>query len=154
MLFNTILPSMWVEAKSRSLILQYLTDFPLQQHGDLTDIGFDTLPYTASSTWVMNPGPAMMLGACLTFGCCISSYSFRRQELDRYQTIFFVLAICVACTSGAFSGSNPNLIMLGYIPWGLCVAMVTSAFSHWLIRKCGVKTGYVQNDLEDNKEAW
>ena len=101
-----------------------------------------------------NPGPGMMLGACLMFGCSISSYSYRRQELDRYQTVFFVVAVCVACTLGTISGSNPNFIMLGYIPWGLCVAIVASAVSHWAMRQCGINTGLAHHDLEDNKEAW
>lgn len=136
------------------LLLQNLTDIRLQQPGDLTDAGFGTLPCLSTSTWALNPGPGMMLGACLTFGCSISSFSYRRQELDRYQTVFFVVAISVACTLGAISGSNPNLIMLGYIPWGLCVAIVASAISHWAMRQCGMKTRHAHNDLEDNKEAW
>jgi O-antigen/teichoic acid export membrane protein len=96
----------------------------------------------------------MMLVACLTFGCSISSISYRRQEFDRYQTVFLFVVICVACTLGAISGSNPNLIMLGYVPWGLCVAIVASALSHWAMRQCGMKTGKTHNDLEDNKQAW
>ena len=118
------------------------------------DTSLSTLPYLASSAWALNPGPGMMLGACMTFGCSVSSFSYRRQELDRYQTVFFVVAICVACTSGVLSGSNPNFIMLGYIPWGLCVAIIASVVSHWMMRQCGVKTRVVQHELEDNKEAW
>jgi len=134
--------------------VQHENAINLQQHGELADTDFSAIPCSISSSWAMNPGPGMMLGACLTFGCSISSFSYRRQELDRYQTIFFVVAICVACTSGAISGSNPNLIMLGYIPWALCVAIIASALSHWVMRQCGIKTGHVQHDFEENKEAW
>ncbi len=142
------------DCKSLTPFSLCLTDFRLKQHGDPADAGFLTIPYTAGSIWTVNPGPGTMLGACLTFGCSISSFSYRRQERDRYQTVFFVVAICVACASGAISGHDPNLIMLGYIPWALCLAILTSAFFHWMLRQCGMKTGHVKNDLEDNKEAW
>lgn len=75
-----------------------------------------------------------MLGACLTLGCSISSFAYRRQQEDRYQSLIFVLAIIFATIFGFALGINANIIMLGLIPWALCVAMILSITVHWLVR--------------------
>ncbi len=77
-----------------------------------------------------------MLGACLVLGCSISSFAHRRQQGDRYQSLIFVLAITQCTIFGLVLGVNANLIMLGLIPWALCVAMIYSVAVHWLVRRC------------------
>jgi hypothetical protein len=79
---------------------------------------------------------------------CLSSYSYKRQDLDKYQNAFFILAICGACAFGALYRSDANLIMLGYIPWALCLAMILSAFSHWMLRLCGIETEIPRGEIE------
>lgn len=65
-----------------------------------------------------------MLGSCLVLGCAISSFAYRRQDIDKLQTFIFIAAITLACTIGLATDLNANLIMLGMIPWALCAAMV------------------------------
>jgi hypothetical protein len=86
--------------------------------------------------FILDPPPALMLGACLVLGCAISSFAYRRQEQDKLQTPIFLGAIALATTIGFALGTNANLIMLGMIPWGLCSAMVLSTFVHWMMRRC------------------
>jgi hypothetical protein len=77
-----------------------------------------------------------MLGACLLLGCSISSFAYRRQEQDDYQTPIFVLAIAASTAFGYMLGINANIIMLGLIPWALCTAMIFSVAVHWIVRRC------------------
>ena len=46
----------------------------------------------------------------------------------------FVLAATAATALGSALGVNANLIMLGIIPWALCIAMAFSAAVHWMVR--------------------
>jgi len=92
-----------------------------------------------------------MLGSCLLLGCSISSFAYRRQEDDRFQTPIFVLAITAAAMFGFGWGVNPNLIMLGLIPWALCGAMVGSAMVHWLVRRCSRRTRLVLREVGEKE---
>lgn len=76
-----------------------------------------------------------MLSSCLILGCAISSYAYRRQEQDSYQTLILLTAIGAASAIGLVAGVDVNLIMLGLIPWALCLAMVLSSWLHWLLRR-------------------
>lgn len=86
--------------------------------------------------WILDPPPALMLFACLVLGCSISSFAYRRQDGDKFQTPIFALAITSATIFGLAMGVNANVIMLGVIPWALCLAMIGSVAVHWLIRRC------------------
>jgi hypothetical protein len=86
--------------------------------------------------WILDPPPALMLFACLVLGCSISSFAYRRQDGDKFQTPIFALAIMSATIFGLAMGVNANVIMLGVIPWALCLAMIGSVAVHWLIRRC------------------
>ncbi|PMD31273.1 hypothetical protein L207DRAFT_591737 [Hyaloscypha variabilis F] len=86
--------------------------------------------------WILNPPPELMLFACLILGCSISSFAYRRQDGDKYQTPIFAVAITSATIFGLAMGINANVIMLGIIPWALCLAMIGSVTVHWLIRRC------------------
>jgi len=98
------------------------------------------LPAPSLLHWITNPSPGTMLGACLVFGCSISSYSHRHQYLDKFQTHIFVLAISLGSLRGIILDGNADLIMLSYIPWALCLAMVFSAISHCVMRWCDIDT--------------
>ena len=84
---------------------------------------------------ILNPSPTLMLFACLLIGCSISSFAYRRQREDVYQSLIFVLAITVSTIFGLSLGINVNLIMLGLIPWALCFAMMCSVAIHWAVRR-------------------
>jgi len=86
-------------------------------------------------SFILDPSPALMLSSCLILGCAISSYAYRRQEQDSYQTLILLTAIGAASAIGLVAGVDVNLIMLGLIPWALCLAMVLSSWLHWLLRR-------------------
>ncbi|KAF4632761.1 hypothetical protein G7Y89_g5360 [Cudoniella acicularis] len=86
-------------------------------------------------TFIFDPSPAVMLGACIVEGCAISSFAFRRQAHDRYQAPIFVFAITAATISGLALGINANVIMLGVIPWAVFLSMVLSTILHWFLRR-------------------
>jgi hypothetical protein len=75
-----------------------------------------------------------MLSSCLILGCAISSFAYRRQEQDKYQTAIFIIAIGGASAAGLILRVDANLIMLGLIPWALCLAMIISSSLHWLLK--------------------
>ncbi len=77
-----------------------------------------------------------MLGACILLGCAVSSFAYRRQEHDNYQTLIFILYITSGTAFGAWLGVTANVIMLGLIPWALCMAMISSVAVHWIVRRC------------------
>jgi len=97
--------------------------------------------------WILDPPPALMLIACLVLGCAISSFAYRRQEGDKFQTQIFLLAITSATVFGLSLGINANVIMLGVIPWALCLAMVGSVAVHWLIRRCSRSRGTTYTEM-------
>jgi hypothetical protein len=88
-----------------------------------------------------------MLIACLILGLSISSFAYRRQEGDRFQTPIFVLAITSATVFGLALGVSSNVIMLGVIPWALCLAMIGSVAVHWLIRRCSRDRGAIYTEI-------
>lgn len=90
-------------------------------------------------TFVFDPSPTVMIGACLVLGCVISSFAYRRQEDDRFQAPIFVLAITAATISGLALDVNANVIMLVLIPWALCTAMILSTVIHWFLRRCSIR---------------
>lgn len=78
-----------------------------------------------------------MLVACLTVGCAISSFAYRRQDGDRYQAPIFVFAVTAATISGLALDVNANIVMLALIPWALFGAMILSTGVHWFVRRFG-----------------
>jgi hypothetical protein len=84
-----------------------------------------------------------MLVACLALGCAVSSFAYRRQERDHYQAYIFVMALILATILGYTCKINANVIMLGFVPWSLCVAMLLSITVHWIVRRFERRT-YVE----------
>ncbi|TVY67492.1 hypothetical protein LSUE1_G008886 [Lachnellula suecica] len=87
-------------------------------------------------TFIFDPSPVVMLGACLVLGCAISSFAYRRQDGDRFQAPIFVFAITAATVFGLAMDVNANIVMLALIPWALCGAMIFSTGVHWFLRRC------------------
>jgi len=93
-----------------------------------------------------------MLAASLLFGCSISSFLYRRQQRDTFQKPIFILTVTLAVLASLSVGITPNLVMLGVIPWALCLAMVVSVSVHWIVRRCSRRTR-VLACLAGDKEA-
>jgi len=100
---------------------------------------------------ILDPPPALMLFCCLALGCSISSFCYRRQEDDAFQTPIFVLAITGATIFGLGMGVSSNLIMLGLIPWACCFAMVFSTTLHWLVRRCSRRTSVLVCQIDEKE---
>ena len=100
-------------------------------------------------SFFLNPSPAVLLGSCLILGCSISSFAYRHQENDKYQTPIFVVAIAAVSIFGFALGINVNLIMLGLFPWALCIAMILSTCVHCLARYCRRRKSYVVCGLDE-----
>lgn len=91
-------------------------------------------PDTSHISFIIDPSPALMLSSCLVLGCAVSSFAFRRQENDRYQTVTFLIAIGAASAFGLVKNVEPNVIMLGLTPWALCIAMILISCFSWLMK--------------------
>lgn len=92
-----------------------------------------------------------MLVFCLILGCSVSSFCYRRQEQDKFQAPIFVLIIITATIFGFGLGINANLIMLGLIPWALCLSMVFSTAVHWLLRRCSQRRSYYTFEADEKE---
>jgi hypothetical protein len=106
--------------------------------------------------WILDPSPVVMLGACILLGCAFSSFAYRRQEQDKYQTSIFILAITSGIAFGAWLGVTTNVIMLGLIPWALCMAMISSIAVHWVVRRCTHRTCNIKiycYEFEEKKQV-
>ncbi|PMD18054.1 hypothetical protein NA56DRAFT_707096 [Hyaloscypha hepaticicola] len=103
--------------------------------------------------WILDPPPELMLFACLVLGCSISSFAYRRQDGDKYQTPIFILAIASATIFGIAMGVTANVIMLGVIPWALCLAMIGSVATHWLIRRCSRDRNIIYTEIHRSEQS-
>lgn len=92
-----------------------------------------------------------MLASSLGLGCAITSFVFRRHEKDRFQTPVVLGMLIVAIAVGRAMGASANLILLGWIPWALDVAMVLSVVSHsafgWTAPSRGRKGNYSEKTI-------
>ncbi|KAF7895330.1 hypothetical protein EAF00_007144 [Botryotinia globosa] len=84
---------------------------------------------------ILDPYALSLLVSCVLLGCSISSFTHRRQGHDRCQSLILAFAILTATTIGFGLGIDSNLIMLGFVPWALILAMVLSVFVHWTVRR-------------------
>ncbi|KAL2144160.1 hypothetical protein VTI28DRAFT_9535 [Corynascus sepedonium] len=93
---------------------------PGQYHGDPDDIDAS----------IFRPSPGLMLFSCLVFGCCVSSFTHRRQEQDPFQFVVYLIILGCAAIIGYTVRAHLHLILLGYLPWATCVAMAISISAH------------------------
>ena len=94
-----------------------------------------------------------MLLSCIILGCSISSFAYRRQESDRYQTPIFVFAIAAASTVGFGLGVTANLIMLVWIPWAIFAAMLFSICVHGISGRCARSTETIRCQIMINEKS-
>ncbi len=89
-----------------------------------------------------------MLVSCLVLGLSISSFAYRRQEQDPSQVIVLLLLLIGAVTVGYGAGASANLILLGYVPWATCAAMVISYGGHSLLRRHRLRVRESRREFE------
>lgn len=83
----------------------------------------------------IHPSPGVMLTSCLVLGCSISSFLYRHQHSDAYQPVVFFVIIVWAIVLGYGVGASANMVMLGFVPWATCAAMLLSGCGHAMLRK-------------------
>ncbi|KAL1841116.1 hypothetical protein VTJ49DRAFT_7394 [Mycothermus thermophilus] len=82
-----------------------------------------------------HPSPGLMLFACLAFGCCVSSFAHRRQSRDPFQAVIYPVVLGAAVLIGLSLRADAHLVLLGYLPWATCAAMIISMSIHGLCRR-------------------
>ncbi|KAK4153081.1 hypothetical protein C8A00DRAFT_43963 [Chaetomidium leptoderma] len=88
----------------------------------------------AAEAFLFRPSPGLMLVSCLVFGCCVSSFAHRRQSQDPFQIVVYLALLGGAALTGYAVQANVHLILLGYLPWATCAAMVFSISGHSVYR--------------------
>lgn len=99
--------------------------------------------------FLLYPSPGLMLCCCLVFGCCVSSFAHRRQDEDGLQLVVYTMFLSGAIVVGYALEASANLILLGFIPGAMCVAMATSLSGHHLYRTRRLVVG--QNSKDEEK---
>ncbi|KAI5463037.1 hypothetical protein BGZ63DRAFT_422438 [Mariannaea sp. PMI_226] len=69
----------------------------------------------------------MHLGACIVFGCSSASFLHRRKLYDPLQPYVFAVCICIGALAGELLGASADYIILVYISWAVCTAMLASS---------------------------
>ncbi|KAH8905147.1 hypothetical protein BR93DRAFT_767535 [Coniochaeta sp. PMI_546] len=81
-----------------------------------------------------HPAPKLVLISALGFGCCVSSFGYRRQRENPFQVVVFALFVGTVATVAYGLGESPDMILLGYLPFATCAAMVSSIGGHAMFR--------------------
>lgn len=83
---------------------------------------------------VPSPSPGVFSGACLVMGCAVVSHIHRHRTIDRYQTPVFLFVMMWSALVGLGVGAPAEVLMLAYVPWGACLAMILSRYGHMFVR--------------------
>jgi len=76
-----------------------------------------------------------MLVSCLVFGCCVSSFTHRRQSQDPFQFVVYLVLLGGAALAGYGLRADPHVVLLGYLPFATCAAMAVSVSGHGAYRR-------------------
>lgn len=90
-----------------------------------------------------------MLVSCLAFGCCVSSFTHRRQSQDPFQFVVYLIVLGTTAIMGHNFGVDMHLILLGYLPWAMCAAMAVSISGHSIYRCLKPGVAGAQGDDEE-----
>ena len=84
---------------------------------------------------IHHPPPKLVLASALGFGCCVSSFVYRRQGQDPFQVLVFALVVGTVATVAYGTGASPDVLLLGFMPLATCAAMVISVLGHAMLRR-------------------
>ena len=88
-----------------------------------------------SLDFIRHPAPRLVLVSALGFGCCVSSFGYRRQREDPLQVVVFALLVGTVAIVAYGIGASSAMTLLGYMPLATCAAMVFSILGHALFRR-------------------
>lgn len=97
---------------------------------------------------IRHPAPKLVLLSALGFGCCVSSFVYRRQGEDPFQVLVFALVVGTAATVAYGAGASPDLLLLGYMPFATCASMIISVVSHAVLRRARCQEGIMLESQE------
>ena len=80
----------------------------------------------------------------------IVSFTYRRRSKDTLQAAVFLVMAVIAIGIGYRHGASAAFILLGYLPFAMCVAMLASIFGHTCFRQCHSGT-IKREDLEKSQ---
>lgn len=110
---------------------QWMTTFLLRMRPD--DYGIPKTDYRESavtgreSLW-------HLYAACFVFGCSAASFLQRRKAADGLQIYVFATFVGAGLLVGQLRGASTEAIMLTYVSWAVCVAMLVSVASFHIRR--------------------
>lgn len=81
------------------------------------------------TSWESSSSPARRLLACLTFGISVTVLCTLRRH-DRYQSHFLLAGILCSLTIGLVSGASQDMIIFGYLVWGVQLSLLLSGVWH------------------------
>ena len=96
-----------------------------------------------------------MLFCCFVFGCCVSSFTQRRQRQNPFQFVVYLVLLSGAALVGYWLRADPNLVLLGYLPFATCAAMAISVSGHGAYRRLRPEAAAPPGDEEKAQPgAW
>jgi hypothetical protein len=90
-------------------------------------------------THIQHPAPKLILISALGFGCCVSSFLYRRQRDDPCQVLLIALVVGTVATVAYGVGASPDMMLLGLMPSATCAAMIVSRLAHDMFRTARVR---------------
>lgn len=91
-----------------------------------------------------------MFGSCLVLGCSASSFLYRHAQDDPYQSLVFAFSVIGSIAVGELAGASFNMILLGYIPWAVCIAMFCILCGHALGGWIKARADSAGEEIEEN----
>lgn len=91
--------------------------------------------------FLRRPTPKVVLISALGFGCCVSSFGYRRRREDPFQVVVFALLVGTVATVAYGLGESPSMLLLGYMPFATCAAMIFSICGHAIFRRTRSEQG-------------
>jgi hypothetical protein len=75
-----------------------------------------------------------LYAASFVFGCSAASFLQRRKAVDGLQIYVFATFVGAGLLVGQLRGASTEAIMLSYVSWAVCIAMLASAASYHIRR--------------------
>jgi hypothetical protein len=107
-----------------------------------------------AANWVLHPSPGLALGACLVFGCSVSSFIYRHRHRDPLQIFVFTTVLVSTAVVTYAGGTSPSMILLGFLPPATAAAMALSLFLHagWRLFRAAMAPAAPRGSVGDDEE--
>ncbi|KAK0383270.1 hypothetical protein NLU13_9183 [Sarocladium strictum] len=103
---------------------QWMTKFLFQLRSD--DFPIIKAEEEEKAAVIARTSPWHLYAACFVFGCSAASFLQRRKAVDGFQIYVFATFVGAGLLLGQLRGASSEAIMLTYVSWAVCVAMLAS----------------------------